>query len=125
MVSILAEKLNFKEGKVDSCFLTRVDERETVMIALYVDDGLCIRDKAALKELEDELNEASLKTTIENKLNDYLSCKVKIDEEKNVGVLRQLHLIKNLEARFGKLVKKNIKYQTPDTTRKIIGQNKF
>ena len=72
MVSILVDKLNFKEGKVDPCLLTRVDERGTVMIALYVDDCLCIGDKEALKGLEYELNEAGLRTTVENKLNDYL-----------------------------------------------------
>ena len=107
MVSILVDKLNFKEGKVDPYLLTRVDERGTVMIALYVDDCLCIGDKKALKGLEDELNEACLKTTVENKLNDYLSCEIKMDEEKNVGVLRQPHLIKNLEGRLVKLVKQN------------------
>ena len=104
MVSILVDKLNFKEGKVDPCLLTRVDERGTVMIALYVDDCLCIGDKEALKGLEDELNEAGLKTTVENKWNDYLSCEIKMDEEKNVGVLRQRHLIKSQKVRFGKVV---------------------
>ena len=74
------------------------------MIALYVDDCLCIGDKEALKGLEDELNEADLKTTVENKWNDYLSCEIKMDEEKNVGVLRQRHLIKSQKVRFGKVV---------------------
>ena len=43
-----------------------------------------------------------------------MSYEIKIDGEKNVGVLRQPHLIKNLKTRFGKIVKKKI-YQTPGT----------
>ena len=93
MISILVDKLNFKEGKIDHCLLTRVDERGIVMIALCINDYLCIGDKEALTWLEDELNEAGLKTTIENKLNDYLSCEIKMGEEKNVGVLRQPHTL--------------------------------
>ena len=49
MISILVDKLNFEEGKVDPCLLTRVDERGIVMIALCINDYLCIGDKEALK----------------------------------------------------------------------------
>ena len=57
-----------------------------------------------MKGLEDELNEAGLKTIVENKLNDYLSCEIKMDEEKNIGILRQPHLIENQEGRLGKVM---------------------
>ena len=81
MVGILTNKLHFKEGKVDPCLLTRTDKRGTVMVALYVDDCLCIGDKEAVDSLEAELNEAGLSTTVEDLLTDYLSCEINIDKE--------------------------------------------
>ena len=120
MVSILTKELNFKAGKVDPCLLTRSNERGTVMIALYVDDCLCIGNKEALETLENELNEAGLKTTVETKLTDYLSCEININENSTKGTLRQPHLIKNLESKFGKEVENMQRYQTPGTPGKGV-----
>ena len=115
MIFILTTKLNFKAGKVDPCLLTRTDEDGTVMVALYVDDCLCIGDNAALESLKKGLVEAGLIIKVQDDLTDYLSCEIKVNDAGNGGTLRQPHLIKNLKEKFGTMVEKMQRYQTPGT----------
>ena len=73
----MTTKLNFEAGKVDPCLLIRTNEDGTVIVALYVDDCLCIGDLTLIKSLEKGLEEASLIIKVENDLSDYLSCEIK------------------------------------------------
>jgi hypothetical protein len=52
---------------------------------------------------------------IEPKLTDYLSCEIRFDSKKEKAWLGQLHLIKNLDKKFGEMVKSGQTYRTPGT----------
>ena len=53
-------------------------------------------------------------------LQDYLSCKIKISEDKKLAWLSQPHLIKNLKSKFKKLVDEVWSHKTPGTPKFLI-----
>ena len=53
-------------------------------------------------------------------LQDYLSCKIKMSDNKKYAWLGQPHLIKNLENKFGELVKHIQSHKTPGKTKLLI-----
>ena len=53
-------------------------------------------------------------------LQDYLSCEIKISDNKKHAWLGQPHLIKNLESNFGRLVNKVQSHKTPCTPKFLI-----
>ena len=53
-------------------------------------------------------------------LQDYLSCKIKISEDKMRAWLGQPHLIKNLENKFSGLVNEVWSHKTPGTPKFLI-----
>ena len=116
LTKVLKEKMGFEGGYPDPCLLTRKNEKGTVLIALYVDDCLCIGDKEALKDLEKEFKDAGFTVKIEDDLTDYLSCQINRSKDGKTACLTQPHLIKNLEAKFGDMVKDMMNYRTPGTT---------
>jgi len=97
--------------------MTRKNEDGIVYIIMYVDDFLCVGDERALKKLEEELKGPSSGLTIKvtESLTDYLSCDIKIGDDKMTGYLTQPHLIKNLRKTFGEMVENKQKYCTPGT----------
>ena len=54
------------------------------------------------------------------RLQDYLSCKIKFSNNKKHAWLGQPHLIKNLENKFGGLVNDNQSHKTPGTPKFLI-----
>ena len=53
-------------------------------------------------------------------LQDYLSCKIKISNDKKGAWLGQPHLIKNLKSEFEKLVNEVQSHKTPGTPKFLI-----
>ena len=53
-------------------------------------------------------------------LQDYLSCKIKLAENKKRARLGQLHLIKNMEKKFVELVQDVWSHKTPGTPKFLI-----
>jgi hypothetical protein len=83
-------------------------------MALYVDDcyglGHPKAVRSAIHMMKDHFN-----LTIEPKLTDYLSCEIRFDRLKEKAWLGQPHLIKNLDKKFGEMVKSGQTYRTPET----------
>ena len=88
MVFNLAKKMNFEVGKVKLYLLTRTNEDGTVIIALYVDDCLCIEDDAVLESLKEGLEKNLLVLNIQDVLIDYLSCEIKLNNKEDGGTPR-------------------------------------
>ena len=106
---------SFIGGNIDPCLYVKKSTKGIVYIALYVDDNLMIDDIAAI---DDAI--VALKLKILEGLQDYLSCKIKISNDKKHAWLGQSHLIKNLESKFGKLVNKVWSHKTPGTPKFLI-----
>jgi len=53
--TVLETKLKFVRSKADPCVYMRKDTNGTVMLLLYVDDGLCIGNKQAIKHATRDL----------------------------------------------------------------------
>ena len=53
-------------------------------------------------------------------LQDYLSCEINISDDNKCALLGQPHLIKNLENKFGRLVKKVQSHKTPCAPKFLI-----
>ena len=52
-----------------------------IFIALYVDDCLCMGDQDAIKSLDKEFVNAGSQVNPTEELNNYLSCKININNE--------------------------------------------
>jgi hypothetical protein len=91
------------------------------MIGIYVDDCLVIGKGDKIDELIVELKTSGFNLKVENNLTDYLSCQLIENEELKEVLILQIHLINNLEAKFGDEVKSKTVYKTPGTPRfKIV-----
>ena len=85
-------KLGFEASKADPCLLTKRYKKGVIFIALYVDDCLCIGNGAAIKELKEQIPKKGFKIKIDDKLKDYLSCKVHFSKDKQKVILHQAHI---------------------------------
>jgi transposase InsO family protein len=114
LVKILKE-IGFKSGNADPCLLTKRDNDGLVLIALYVDDCLCIGDKKAIKKVVEELRNKNLNLKVDDDLKDYLSCEINFSNDRRSAILHQSHILKSIRKEFGKDVEKMQEYKTPGT----------
>ena len=63
----------------------------------------------------EDLKKEGLSTKVSNKLDDYLSCTIKLSDDKTKAWIGQPHLIDKLKSKFGELVKGMQAYKTPGT----------
>ena len=75
---------------------------------------------ATIDEAMEALKNKGLVLKIMERLQDYLSCKNKISDDKKLAWLGQSHLIKNLGNKFGGLVNKVWSHKTPGTPKFLI-----
>jgi hypothetical protein len=68
---IMVEKLGFEVCPCDPCLFKRTDHRGTCFVTCYVDDNLCIGDKAAIESVVEELPKHGLNVTVTRDLKDY------------------------------------------------------
>jgi hypothetical protein len=91
------------------------------MIGIYVDDCLVIGKHDKIDELIVELKTSGFNLKVKNNLTDYLICQLIENSELKEILILQLHLINNLEAKFGDEVKNKRIYKTPGAPRfKIV-----
>ena len=90
----------FIGGIIDPCLYVKKSMKWIVYIALYVNDNLMFGDIAAIDDAIVALTSKGLVLMIMEGLQDYLSCKIKISNDKKHAWLEQPHLIKNLESKF-------------------------
>ena len=110
----------FEGGSIDPCLYVKMSAKGIVYIALYVDDNLMIGDNAMIDDAILVLKNKGLLLKIMEGLKDYLSCKIKISEDKKHAWLGQPHLIKNLKSKFEKLVNEVRSHKTPGTPKFLI-----
>ena len=100
--AVLTEKLNMKKCLADQCLFGRKTSKGSVLIAIYIDDTLCVGKQAAIDELKSDLAK-HFSTKEEGPLNEYVGCEV-IREGKSKLFMSQQVLLKKLERTFGSLV---------------------
>ena len=110
----------FVRGSIDPCLYV---QKGTVYVALYVDDNLMIWYIATIDDAIEALKNKGLVLKIVEGLQDYLSCKIKISNQKKCAWLGQPHLIKNLESKFGGLIHEVWSHKTPSTPKFAYGRN--
>ena len=110
---VLVDKLGFKSCKSDPCLLTRTDEFGTVVVCIYVDDGLIVGNKPAIEKALKDIG-GEFKIIKNGKLDDYIGCVVKKEEGKIF--MHQPNILKKLEGKFKDDVGKLKVYNSPAGT---------
>ena len=110
----------FDGGSIDPCLYVKRIAKGIVYVALYVDDNLMIGNKAAIDDAILALKSKGLVLKVVEGIQDYLSCKIKISEDKKRAWLGQPHLIKNLKSKFKKLINDVWSHKTPGTPKFLI-----
>ena len=68
------ESMGFKSCPSDPCLFMRGTDNERLFILTYVDDNLCIGKKEAIESFLTEFKSNEFTFTVEDTLEDYLSC---------------------------------------------------
>ena len=113
LVKVLLE-IGFEETGIDPCLLIKKTATSIVLIALYVDDMLCIGKSAEIDQVIKDIKKY-FDVKVEHELGDYLSCEIQFNEEKTAAWIGQPHLIDKLETTFGDLLHRMQEYVTPGT----------
>ena len=104
----------FVGGSINPCLYVEKSRKGLVHIASYLDDNLMIVVIAAIDDAIEELKHKGLVLKIVEGLKEYLSWKINFSNKKRAW-LGQLHLVKNLEKKFGRLVQEIQSHKTPGT----------
>ena len=107
--------MGFEQSKADQCLYYKKSEKGIVIVLTYVDDNLCVGHRAALEDVTKEIVKHGLHITVENELTDYLSCEIKLNEDRTKGWIGQPHMITKIEKTFGDEVNRRQKYRTAGT----------
>ena len=114
LTSVLVEKMNMRKCLADQCLFTRKTSKGTVLIAVYIDDTLCVGKQDAIDELKAEIKKY-FSTKEEGPLQEYVGCEI-IKEGRSKLFMSQQVLLKKLERTFGEIVNKLPVYKTPSGT---------
>jgi len=82
----------------------RVNKNGLCIILMYVDDNLIVGSKTAIEQVTDEIKKV-FNVTISPDATEYLGCKIHVAKNNTCGWIGQPHLYKNLEQKFGSIVK--------------------
>ena len=97
----------------DQCLFHRKTKAGVVIIAIYIDDTLCVGTREAVNESKRDLAQ-HFTTKEEGELTEYFGCEVTRQGRKTL-FMSQKHLIQKLERAFLSKVSKLPKYDTPST----------
>jgi hypothetical protein len=114
--------IGFQGGVADPCMMVRRDKDGVCFAAIWVDDTLLVGDTRAIKKTIADLKGKGFTLKIENDLDDYLSCEIKIDRGKKKAWIHQPHLLKKLRDKFWDMVKNMPQYATPGTPHQVIAR---
>lgn len=101
----IMKDLGFTQSAADPCLFVRRDESGIALVIIYIDDGFCVGDKAALEKFFEELKAKNLELKVADDMEDYLSCQVLFSEDKKKAWLGQPHMVKKILKTFGEAVK--------------------
>ena len=102
----------FRRSEMEPClFIKDLSEGKKVYLVMWVDDCLLVGKR---KEIDEALIDIKkhFKIVENETLDDYLSCKIKVDQEGKRAWIGQPHLIKKLELKFGELVRGTQSHKT-------------
>ena len=116
----ISKSSGFVGGSINPCLYAKKSAKGIVHVALYVYDNLMIGNSTAIDDAILALKNKGLVLKIMEGLQDYLSCKIKISNDKKCTWLGQPRLIKNLMSKFEKLVNKVRSHKTPSTPKFLI-----
>mmetsp|Transcript_10575 Transcript_10575/g.23465 ORF Transcript_10575/g.23465 Transcript_10575/m.23465 type:complete len:546 (+) Transcript_10575:97-1734(+) len=108
------EQYGFQVSKADPCLMYREDENGICMIVIYVDDCVLVGTEQSIDVATKQIQE-HFTIKIEDELNDYLGCEIKLDLDRKRGWISQPHIIKNLKAKFAEEVRHLKSTKTPGT----------
>jgi len=111
----ILKTINFKGGYVGPCLMIKHSNDRTIFASIYADDNVCIRHTKALAMFVEDLKKQGLTIKVSSKLTNYLSCLIKISEDRKSAWIGQPHLIEKLCTKFGHLVQNMQSYHTPGT----------
>ena len=89
-------------------------------VAWYIDDNLIVGDIEAIDGAISAIKNNKLVLKVVKGLEDYLSQDIKFSKNKKRALLGLLHLIKNMEKKFGKCVQDVPSHKTPGTHKFLI-----
>ncbi len=104
ILTVLKE-IGFVQSLADPCLMVKRDKGGIVFVGIYVDDCYFLGNPKLIDLTVKQLLDKGFSVKIEDNLNDYLSCNILFNKEKTKAWMGQPHLLKNLEAKFGDLVK--------------------
>ena len=110
-VNIMTVELGFRKCLADPCLLERETELGKVVVCVYVDDTMCVGDRAAIDQLKTEI-QSHFNIKDEEKMKEYVGCTVHREESGKL-TMWQPHLLRKIELEFGEELKDMRTYATP------------
>ena len=112
--NVLSQKLSMRKCLADQCLFMRKTEKGTVMLAIYIDDTLCIGPKAAVDEFKADMKKHFCAKE-EGPMEEYVGYEIK-RTGKHKLFMCQSNLINKLDRIFGDKVKGLSFQETPAGT---------
>jgi hypothetical protein len=97
--------IGFVGGNADPCMMVRRNNKGACFIAIWVDNSLLFGHEDAIEQTIHNLKAHDFGLKIEGELDNYLCCKITFSKDNKMGWIRQLHLNKKIEKKFGPFVK--------------------
>ena len=115
LMVLTLKNFKFEQSLADPCLFTRIDDKGTIHCGVYVDDiYIVLGDKPAVVQAIVDIRRR-FNITIEESLEDYLSCEIKFNSNKTKAWIGQPHLMKKLKYKFETMVSNPQVYKTPGT----------
>ena len=109
------KSLGFSQSVSDPCLFMRGKGDKLLIILTYVDDNLTLGKTDEIKKFLNELKNTEFTYTVEENLQDYLSCEIRKSADGKKGWIGQPHMVKKIQKTFEEDVKGLQKYNTPGT----------
>ena len=112
--SSFMKSIGFEQCGGDPCLLKRQDDEGVLYVLTYVDDNLVVGDKKAIDKLLKQIKSSEFNVTIEEELNDYLSCEI-IQQGNRKAWIGQPHMVRKIIKTFEEECQGMQTYKTPGT----------
>ena len=79
----ILKNIEFKGGFANLCLMIQRSNNGTVFASVYVNNNFCVGHTKALKTFVEDLKKQGLTVKVSEKLTNYLSCTIKLSQDKN------------------------------------------
>ena len=114
LMSVLTGKLGMRKCLADQCLFHRITDEGPVILAIYIDDTLCIGPQKAIEKMKKDIAKHFC-TKEEGKMDEYVGCEVRRISDRKL-IMCQTHLISKLHRLFGEKVNSLSIQETPAPT---------